>query len=87
MDDMIAQDNVLRLLAALEWKPAGKQLMANGDFSPVERRAIREDLGKDGVDGIGLRFIGSKAYINAAAESIFRVEGMPLKICKMEMAR
>ncbi|WP_263353352.1 hypothetical protein [Acidicapsa acidisoli] len=84
---MTAEDNALRLLAGFDWKPQGKQLMANADFNEIDRIAIKEDLGKDGIEGIGLQFIGTKAYISAAAESLFRVEGMPLKICREAMAR
>jgi hypothetical protein len=84
---MTAEDNVLRLLAGFDWKPTGKLLTANGDFGRIERQAIREDLGVDGVAGIGLQFIGSKVYINAGAESLFRVEGLPLKICREALAR
>lgn len=84
---MTTEDNALRLLASFDWKPEGKHLTANSAFDPVMAEAIKQDLDKDVRDGIGLHFIGSRAYLSKESEAYFKIEGFPLRVCREQLSK
>ncbi len=81
------EDQALQLLASLDWKRTGKHLTANWEFDSPATVALRHDLGRDTIAGVGLEILGSKAYLNLDAEKYFEIERMPLKICKPVSAK
>jgi hypothetical protein len=80
------EDRALQLLATLDWKLSGRHLTANWEFDSPATVALRNDLGRNTIAGLGLEILGCKAYLNPDAERFFEIEGMPLKICKSVIA-
>jgi hypothetical protein len=86
--DLSAEVRALRLLAAVEWKSSGRQLVTNLQFGPEALEVFIRDLGKIAAEALDARFLNGDIYVNAGqAEKLFKLEGLALNVRRNELAR
>jgi hypothetical protein len=76
-----SENGAFARLACCEWVRDGKYIRMRNGFNEQVAREIRQGIGEEGSQALGLVFLGGKAMMNRAqAEALFRIEGYPLKI-------